>query len=124
MFDWNPVVLSLRVALAALMIVFVTATLAARAMTRSELPGRDLLEAIFTLPLVLPPVVTGFFLLVLLGRRGPLGSRGRSGRRAARGRCSRAARGASRSGTAGCAGRSGCRPPASSREGWPTRLTT
>jgi molybdate transport system permease protein len=73
-FDWDPVFLSLRVALAALLIVFVTATLAARAMTNSELPGRDLLEAIFTLPLVLPPVVTGFFLLVLLGRRGPLGA--------------------------------------------------
>lgn len=73
MFDWDPVFLSLRVALAALIIVFVTATLAARAMTRTELPGRDVLEAIFTLPLVLPPVVTGLFLLLLLGRRGPLG---------------------------------------------------
>lgn len=73
MFDWTPVLLSLRVALAALAIVFVTATLAARWMVRDRVPGRDLLEALFTLPLVLPPVVTGFFLLVVLGRRGPLG---------------------------------------------------
>ena len=73
MLDWDPVILSLRVALAALLLVFVSATLAARVMTRTELPGRDVLEAVFTLPLVLPPVVTGYFLLVLLGRRGPLG---------------------------------------------------
>jgi molybdate transport system permease protein len=74
MLDWAPVLLSLRVALAALLIVLVSATLAARLMTRLELPGKDLLEALFTLPLVLPPVVTGFFLLVLLGRRGPFGT--------------------------------------------------
>jgi molybdate transport system permease protein len=73
MLDWDPVILSLRVALAALLLVFVSATLAARVMTRTELPGRDVLEAVFTLPLVLPPVVTGYFLLVMLGRRGPLG---------------------------------------------------
>lgn len=74
MFDWGPVFLSLRVAFAALLIVFVTATLAARLMARGEMRGRDVLEALFTLPLVLPPVVTGLFLLLLLGRRGPLGS--------------------------------------------------
>lgn len=73
MLEWDPVLLSLRVALTALAIVFVTATLAARWMVRDGVPGRDLLEALFTLPLVLPPVVTGFFLLVLLGRRGPFG---------------------------------------------------
>jgi molybdate transport system permease protein len=71
--DWDPVLLSLQVAVAALVIVFVTATLAARLMARTDLPGRDVLEALFTLPLVLPPVVTGLFLLLLLGRRGPLG---------------------------------------------------
>lgn len=73
MFDWQPVILSLRVACAALLVVFVAGTLAARFMTRHDFPGKDLLEGLFTLPLVLPPVVTGFLLLVLLGRRGPLG---------------------------------------------------
>ena len=72
-FDWTPVLLSLRVAGAALAVVFVAGTLAARLMTRRDFPGKDLLEGLFTLPLVLPPVVTGFLLLVLLGRDGPLG---------------------------------------------------
>jgi molybdate transport system permease protein len=72
--DWHPVLLSLRVAGAALLLVFVSATAAARAMTRRDFPGKDLLDGLFTLPLVLPPVVTGFLLLVLLGRNGPVGS--------------------------------------------------
>jgi molybdate transport system permease protein len=74
MLDWQPVILSLRVAGAALLVVFAAGTLAARLMTRHEFPGKDLLEGLFTLPLVLPPVVTGFLLLVLLGRNGPLGA--------------------------------------------------
>ena len=73
MFDWQPVILSLRVAGAALLVVFLAGTLAARFMTRHEFPGKDVVEGLFTLPLVLPPVVTGFLLLVLLGRNGPLG---------------------------------------------------
>jgi molybdate transport system permease protein len=71
--DWDPVVLSLRVAFVALVAVFVTGTVAARLMIRHDFPGKDVLEGLFTLPLVLPPVVTGFLLLVLLGRNGPVG---------------------------------------------------
>jgi molybdate transport system permease protein len=71
--DWSPVFLSLRVALAALLIVFLSGTLVARWMARHDFPGKDLLEGLFTVPLVLPPVVTGFLLLVLVGRSGPLG---------------------------------------------------
>jgi molybdate transport system permease protein len=71
--DWSPVFLSLRVAVAALLLVLVTGTLAARWMSRRHFPGRDVLDGLFLLPLVLPPVVTGFALLVLLGRNGPLG---------------------------------------------------
>ena len=73
MFDWAPVLLSLRVAGAALIVVMVLGTLAARAMTRAHFPGRDLIDGLLTLPLVLPPVVTGFLLLVLVGRNGPVG---------------------------------------------------
>jgi molybdate transport system permease protein len=72
-FDWQPVLLSLRVAGAALLVVFVTGTLAARWTSRRHFPGKDLVEGLLTLPLVLPPVVTGFVLLALLGRGGPLG---------------------------------------------------
>ena len=71
--DWSPVLLSLRVGLSALVIVLVTGTLTARWMTRRDFLGRDVLDGLFLLPLVLPPVVTGFALLVLLGRNGPLG---------------------------------------------------
>lgn len=73
MIDWAPVLLSLRVAGSALVVVMVLGTLAARAMTRSHFPGRDLVDGLLTLPLVLPPVVTGYVLLVLVGRNGPIG---------------------------------------------------
>ncbi|HEX2205992.1 MAG TPA: molybdate ABC transporter permease subunit [Longimicrobium sp.] len=71
--EWSPVWLSLRVGLTALVFVFVLGTLAARWITRRDFPGRDLVDGLLILPLVLPPVVTGFLLLVLFGRRGPVG---------------------------------------------------
>ncbi|HEX8694722.1 MAG TPA: molybdate ABC transporter permease subunit [Longimicrobium sp.] len=71
--DWSPVLLSLRVGVTALVFVFVLGTLAARAMTRRHFPGRDVVDGLLVLPLVLPPVVTGFVLLALLGRDGPVG---------------------------------------------------
>jgi molybdate transport system permease protein len=73
MFDWGPVLLSLRVAGTALIVVMVLGTVAARLMTRAHFPGRDVVDGLLTLPLVLPPVVTGFLLLVLVGRNGPVG---------------------------------------------------
>lgn len=73
MIDWSPVLLSLRVGLSALVVIFVLGTLAARAMTRRHFPGKDVVDGLLVLPLVLPPVVTGFLLLVLLGRNGPVG---------------------------------------------------
>ena len=42
-------------------------------LARKRFPGRDLLDALLTLPLVMPPTVLGYYLLVLLGRRGPIG---------------------------------------------------
>ena len=71
--DWRPVWLSLRVGLTALVFIFVLGTLAARLMTRRHFAGRDVVDGLLVLPLVLPPVVTGFALLVLLGRNGPVG---------------------------------------------------
>lgn len=73
MLDWQPVLLSLRVAAAALVVVFIVGTLAARFLSRRDFPGKEVVEGLLLLPLVLPPVVTGFFLLVLFGRQGPLG---------------------------------------------------
>ncbi len=71
--DWTPVLLSLRVGLTALAFVFVLGTLAARLMSRRYFVGRDVVDGLLVLPLVLPPVVTGFLLLLLLGRNGPVG---------------------------------------------------
>ncbi|HET6231150.1 MAG TPA: molybdate ABC transporter permease subunit [Longimicrobiaceae bacterium] len=73
MLDWQPVILSLRVALSAAAVVVVAGTLAARAMSGRDFAGKDVVDGLLVLPLVLPPVVTGFFLLVLLGRDGPVG---------------------------------------------------
>ncbi len=42
-------------------------------LARKRFPGRDLLDALLTLPLVMPPTVLGYYLLVLLGRHGPIG---------------------------------------------------
>jgi molybdate transport system permease protein len=68
-----PVLLSLRVAALAVAIVFVTGVPAARLMAGRDFPGKDVVEAILTLPLVLPPTVVGFGLLFLFGKNGPLG---------------------------------------------------
>ena len=44
------------------------------AMARWQFPGRDLVDAALTLPMVMPPTVLGYYLLVLLGSQGPLGA--------------------------------------------------
>src|ERR1700735_552131 len=72
-FDLSPIWISLKTALTATALVFILGLGAAgwRAGRRSRL--WDLLDGLFLLPLVLPPTVVGFFLLVLFGRNGPLG---------------------------------------------------
>lgn len=66
---WPPVLLSLRVALLAAFISLLLGTAAARWMSRARFRGKLLLETAFLLPLVLPPTVVGFVLLVVFGRR-------------------------------------------------------
>lgn len=73
MIEWQPIVLSLKVASISLCIVFILGVAAAYVMRSYEFPGKAALEAFFTLPLVLPPVVTGFLLLLLIGKQGPVG---------------------------------------------------
>ncbi|GAX89818.1 molybdate ABC transporter permease subunit [Effusibacillus lacus] len=70
---WTPVWLSLQVAGLATCIVAVLGTGIARWMQRSRLPVKELLDALFLLPMVLPPTVTGFLLLWLFGKKGPIG---------------------------------------------------
>jgi molybdate transport system permease protein len=71
--DLGPLVLSCRVAVAATLLAFLTGLPMAWVLSRRAFPGRDLLEAITTLPLVLPPTVLGYYLLVVFGRHAALG---------------------------------------------------
>jgi molybdate transport system permease protein len=73
MFDWQPVFLSFKIAGVALLFVATFGITTAYLLVHSNFPAKDVLETMITLPLVLPPVVTGFGLLLLLGRHGPLG---------------------------------------------------
>jgi molybdate transport system permease protein len=69
----TPLWLTLKVAfLATLAALFMGGGLA-YALARWSFPGREVLDALLTLPLVMPPTVLGYYLLVLIGRRGPLG---------------------------------------------------
>ena len=70
---WQPVLLSIKVALASMIFVFLFGVSLAYAMRKWDFPGKAAIEALFALPLVLPPVVTGFLLLVLIGKQGPIG---------------------------------------------------
>jgi molybdate transport system permease protein len=65
--------LSLQVALSAVAFSLPLAVLVAWALSRADFAGKPLLDAFVHLPLVLPPVVIGYFLLVLFGTRGPIG---------------------------------------------------
>jgi molybdate transport system permease protein len=71
--DLDAIVLSLRVAGVATLAGLPLAMLVAHGLARGPFPGRSLLDALVHLPLVLPPVATGFALLLLFGRRGLLG---------------------------------------------------
>jgi molybdate transport system permease protein len=65
--------LSLRVAFWSVLVSLPLAVAVAYLLARASFPGKTLFDAVVHLPLVLPPVVVGFFLLLLFGRRGPLG---------------------------------------------------
>jgi molybdate transport system permease protein len=70
---WPALSLSLRIALAATLLTAVLAIPLAFFMARRRFPGQSLLEALITVPLVLPPTVVGYLLILLLGSRGLLG---------------------------------------------------
>lgn len=71
---FTPVFLSIRVAVTALVIVFIIATLAARLMAGARFRGKVIVETILMLPLVLPPTVVGFLLIVIFGNNSVIGS--------------------------------------------------
>ena len=71
--EWSILALSLQVALGSLLLLAVPGIALGWVLARCSFPGRTLLDVLVHLPLVLPPVVTGYLLLLLLGRRGPIG---------------------------------------------------
>ncbi|OPX90258.1 MAG: Molybdenum transport system permease protein ModB [Pelotomaculum sp. PtaB.Bin104] len=71
--DWHPVFLSLRVAIIATVVVTCLGVPLTRLIARKEFYGKDFLEAFITLPMVLPPSVVGYGLLMLIGKNGLLG---------------------------------------------------
>jgi molybdate transport system permease protein len=72
--DFGILELSLRVAVVSVLCSLPFAILVAHALARLSFPGKTLVDAAIHLPLVLPPVVVGFALLVMFGKRGPIGS--------------------------------------------------
>ena len=71
---WDPLYLSLKVAGLATVFSCITAILAAWMLARRRGPLPAVLDALCSLPLVLPPTVLGYYLILLLGRQGALGS--------------------------------------------------
>ncbi|OSQ45634.1 molybdate ABC transporter permease subunit [Marivita geojedonensis] len=72
--EWEAVALSLKVSFWATLLSLPFGLLCALALARGRFLGRDVLNWLVHLPLVLPPVVTGYLLLLSFGRRGPVGS--------------------------------------------------
>jgi molybdate transport system permease protein len=72
--EWTAVALSLRVAIVSTLVALPFGIAIAHVLARKEFWGKPLLDALVLMPLVLPPVVTGYLLLVTFGRRAPLGA--------------------------------------------------
>ena len=72
--EWEAIRLTLAVAARAIGVGLPVAVLFAWLISRTRFPGRPLLSALVHLPMVLPPVVTGWLLLIVFGVRGPVGS--------------------------------------------------
>ena len=71
---WIALALTLKVAGWATVLNLVFGIAVGFAIARARFPGRDVLDAVLTLPMVMPPTVLGYYLLVLLGSHGPLGA--------------------------------------------------
>lgn len=69
----NPIKISVQVAIIASLVVIIIGTLIAKVMSRKNVKGKIFLETMFLLPLVLPPSVVGFVLLVVFGVNSPIG---------------------------------------------------
>ncbi len=71
---WVPLALTIKVAAWATGLNLFFGVGAGYALTRWRFPGRELVDAVLTLPMVMPPTVLGYYLLVLIGSNGPIGA--------------------------------------------------
>jgi molybdate transport system permease protein len=72
--EWTAVRLSLKVAVVATLVSMPFGIAIAMVLARARFWGHSLLNGLVLMPLILPPVVTGYILLILFGRRGPIGA--------------------------------------------------
>ena len=71
--SWHPLLLSFEVATIATLLATIAGVALATLLALRRFPGRDLLDVIVTTPMVLPPTVLGYYVLVVLGRRSTIG---------------------------------------------------
>ncbi|UGY09465.1 molybdate ABC transporter permease subunit [Phyllobacterium pellucidum] len=72
--EWTAVHLTLRIASVAMLASLIPGIFVGILLARGKFWGKSILNGLVHLPLILPPVVTGFILLILFGRRGPIGA--------------------------------------------------
>lgn len=72
--DYSPLILSLWVSVIATSIIAILGILIAYVLARKRFFGRTMLDAFTTLPMILPPTVTGYYLIILLGKNGIIGN--------------------------------------------------
>jgi molybdate transport system permease protein len=72
--EWTAVMLSIRIATVAMLVSLPFGIAVAYVLARFKFPGKEIIDGIVLLPLILPPVVTGYLLLLTFGRRGIIGS--------------------------------------------------
>ena len=70
---WQPLRLSIQVSLISTVLVAFTGAALGYVLSRKDFFAKDVIDAIITLPMVLPPTVTGYYLMIILGRHGLLG---------------------------------------------------
>ncbi len=71
--DWSPLYISLKTGIAATILSFFLGLYAARKVIKMSTKAKSIVDGILTLPMVLPPTVAGFFLLLIFSRRRPIG---------------------------------------------------
>lgn len=70
---WSPVILSIEIAIFSCIVVFIFGIIFGKFMANRWFKGKAIIETIFLLPLVLPPTVVGFLLIIFFGRHSPIG---------------------------------------------------